>query len=226
MMRDGDVSVQFYCTTGAGMETFLLEEVKRKLNAKEVEHIPGRVFFRCDSNLPELMRLKSAERLFLLLRKAPPTSLPTNAAKAASVIQQRIVGNPDDWSGTLSTWSLLQAELRHSGGRSQKRKRDEEGETSNRPTFRNKKQGRVSADVPVRFLLLSLQLSALIKKLVHSEDRDTHASETDAGRREMKKKQSAFDSLLLQSKHRVSLGSTDALIHTYTKRHTPPESKQ
>ncbi|GAA6099487.1 THUMP domain-containing protein 2 isoform X1 [Tachysurus ichikawai] len=135
-MRDGDGSVRFYCTAGAGMEAFLLDEVKHKLNATETEHIPGRVFFRCQSNLHDVLQLKSAERLFLLLRKAPPTSLPTNPAKAASVIQQRIVGNPEEWSGTVSTWTLLQAELNGSGGRGQKRKREEEEESLNRPTFR------------------------------------------------------------------------------------------
>ncbi|KAB5561964.1 hypothetical protein PHYPO_G00012520 [Pangasianodon hypophthalmus] len=417
MMRDGGGSVRFYCTAGAGMEAFLLDEVKRKLNATEVEHIPGRVFFCCNSNLHDVMQLKSAERLFLLLRKAPPTSLPTNPGKAASVIQQRIVGNPDVWSGALSTWSSLQAELNSSGGRGQKRKREEEEESLNRPTFRvscrcsgaiarsynsqnlnriigmaiNRQLGwkadlrdptvevnvylsddhcvvgipllrqplasrtylkhtglrstiawamaslcnlqeasvvldpmcgvgtilleaaqecpngvfigmdsdevqlhkavenvqaagqeervlliqssctvmplpaasvdAVVCDVPfgrkfscsddmttalphilaemervlreggILVLLLSLQLSALIKKLMKSDtldlqshaagcDEDTHTSETDAGSRETEKLKFTFNSLLLQSKHRVSLGSTDALIHTYTKRHT------
>ncbi|XP_060789343.1 THUMP domain-containing protein 2 [Neoarius graeffei] len=135
MMRDGHGSVRFCCTAGGGMEVFLLEEVKRKLNATEVEHIPGRVFFCCHSNLHDVMQLKSAERLFLLLLKAPPTSLPTNPAKSASVIEQRIVGNPDVWRGTLSTWSRLQAELSGSGGRGQKRKREEE-ESLKSPTFR------------------------------------------------------------------------------------------
>ncbi|XP_026999517.2 THUMP domain-containing protein 2 isoform X1 [Tachysurus fulvidraco] len=411
-MRDGDGSVRFYCTAGAGMEAFLLDEVKHKLNATETEHIPGRVFFRCQSNLHDVLQLKSAERLFLLLRKAPPTSLPTNPAKAASVIQQRIVGNPEEWSGTVSTWTLLQAELNGSGGRGQKRKREEEEESLNHPTFRvscrcsgiiarsynsqtlnriigmaiNRQLGwkadlrdptvevnvylsddhcvvgipllrqplasrtylkhtglrstiawamaslcnlqeasivldpmcgvgtilleaaqespsgvfigmdseeaqlhkavqnvqaagqdervlliqascmatplsaasvdvvvcdvpfgrkfscgvdmttalphilaemeRVLRDGGTLVLLLSLQLSVLIKKLIRSDtsdpqsrpDDDPRSTETDAGGRDTEK--STFDSLLLQSKHRVSLGSTDALIHTYTKRHT------
>lgn len=68
-------------------------------------------------------------------------------------------------------------------------------------------------------LLLSLQLSALVKKHIGSDAPDlrSRASETDAGSRETEK--ITLNSLLLQSKHRVSLGSTDALIHTYTKRH-------
>ncbi|XP_036450057.1 THUMP domain-containing protein 2 [Colossoma macropomum] len=154
-MGEAEGSVRYYCTAGGGMETFLLDEVKRKLEATEVEHIPGRVFFRCRAALQELMRLKSAERLFLLLRKAPPTSLPKNPAKAASMIQQRIVGNPDVWSQALSTWAALRAGLNSSWGRGQKRKREEEegkneengrkesvekedscGLGQNRPTFR------------------------------------------------------------------------------------------
>ncbi|XP_053538828.1 THUMP domain-containing protein 2 [Ictalurus punctatus] len=409
MMRDGDGSVRFYCTAGAGMEAFLLDEVKHKLNATEVESIPGRVFFRCHSNVHDLMRLKSAERLFLLLRKAPPTSLPTNPAKAASVIQQRIVGSPDVWNGALSTWSSLQAELNGSGGRGQKRKREEEEDGLKRPTFRvscrcsgaiarsynsqnlnriigmtiNRQLGwkadlrdplvevnvylsddhcvlgipllrqplasrtylkhtglrstiswamaslcnlqeasvvldpmcgvgtilleavqecpngvfigmdseeaqlhkavenvqaagqeervlliqsscmatplpaasvdAVVCDVPFgrKFscgvdvttalphvlaemervlreggnlvLLLSLQLSALIKKLIRSDAH--HASEPDADGRQTGKSRLGFNSLLLQSTHRVSLGSTDALIHTYTKTHATRDAQ-
>ncbi|XP_072546162.1 THUMP domain-containing protein 2 isoform X2 [Salminus brasiliensis] len=127
-MRGADGSIRYYCTAGSGMETFLLEEVKHKLEATEVEHIPGRVFFRCTSALQEVMRLKSAERLFLLLRKAPPTPLPRNPAKASSAIQRSIVGSPDVWSHALSTWAALQAELDSTLGRGQKRKREEQEE--------------------------------------------------------------------------------------------------
>uniref|UniRef100_A0A8B9KZR0 THUMP domain containing 2 n=1 Tax=Astyanax mexicanus TaxID=7994 RepID=A0A8B9KZR0_ASTMX len=49
-----------------------------RIKLTTVEHIPGRVFFRCTSTLQQLMLLKSAERLFLLLRKAPPITLPKN----------------------------------------------------------------------------------------------------------------------------------------------------
>lgn len=73
-------------------------------------------------------------------------------------------------------------------------------------------------------LLLSLQLSALIKKLITSDPIQLQSRaagcEDDAQASETGKLKLTFHSLLLQSKHRVSLGSTDALIHTYTKRHT------
>ncbi|XP_076850685.1 U6 snRNA (guanine-N(2))-methyltransferase THUMPD2 isoform X2 [Brachyhypopomus gauderio] len=125
-------SVRFYCTAGGGMETFLADEVKLKLGATEVEHIPGRVFFCCSLHLQEVMRLKSAERLFLLLSKAPPIFLPKNPGKASRVIQQSIIGSPDVWSHALFTWTLLQMELSSSQGRGHKRKRGVDEEESGR----------------------------------------------------------------------------------------------
>lgn len=108
------------------------------------------MFFRCCSKLHDVMQLKSAERLFLLLSRAPAMALPSNPVKAVSVIQQSIVGNPDVWDCTLSTWAALQSELGAPSGRGKKRKREEaerEEETNtireadrgagqNQPTFR------------------------------------------------------------------------------------------
>lgn len=47
MMRDGTGSVRFYCTAGAGMEAFLLDEVKRRLKATEVKHLIFNTEFKC-----------------------------------------------------------------------------------------------------------------------------------------------------------------------------------
>lgn len=44
----------------------------------QVEQIPGRVFFCSNADLQTVTQLKSAERLFILLRKAEPLSLPNN----------------------------------------------------------------------------------------------------------------------------------------------------
>lgn len=44
----------------------------------QVEQISGRVFFCSNADLYTVTQLKSAERLFLLLRKAEPISLPNN----------------------------------------------------------------------------------------------------------------------------------------------------
>lgn len=44
----------------------------------QVEQIPGRVFFCSNADLQTVTQLKSAERLFILLSKAEPLSLPNN----------------------------------------------------------------------------------------------------------------------------------------------------
>ncbi|XP_057200244.1 THUMP domain-containing protein 2 [Triplophysa rosa] len=117
---------RFYCTAGAGMEDLLAEEVKNNLCGTEVEQISGRVFFCSNAHLHTVTQLKSAERLFLLLCKAPPISLPNNPAKAAVVIQQSIVGDADTWKRNVLTWTTLQGELQDRHQRGQKRQREED----------------------------------------------------------------------------------------------------
>ncbi|XP_050988624.1 THUMP domain-containing protein 2 [Labeo rohita] len=127
---------QLYCTAGAGMEELLAEEVQQKLCATQVEQIPGRVFFCINADLQNVTQLKSAERLFLLLHKAEPISLPNNPAKAAAVIKQRVVGDPDIWRQTFLTWTSLQQELQCCQERGQKRKREDEEDSLHAPSFR------------------------------------------------------------------------------------------
>lgn len=110
------------------MEELLAEEVQHKLCASQVEQIPGRVFFCCNADLYTVTKLKSAERLFLLLHKAEPISLPKNPAKAAAVIKERVVGDPDIWKQTFLTWTALQEELQSSQKRGYKRRREEDEE--------------------------------------------------------------------------------------------------
>ncbi|XP_065101155.2 THUMP domain-containing protein 2 isoform X2 [Paramisgurnus dabryanus] len=117
---------RFYCTAGAGLEELLVEEVKHKLFATEVEQISGRVFFCSNAHVNTMTQLKSAERLFLLLRKAAPISLPKNSAKAAVVIQQSIVGDANIWKQSLLMWKALQTELQDGQQHGQKRKREED----------------------------------------------------------------------------------------------------
>ncbi|KAK2878796.1 hypothetical protein Q8A67_019587 [Cirrhinus molitorella] len=125
---------QLYCTAGAGMEELLAEEVQHKLCATQVKQIAGRVFFCSNADLQTVTQLKSAERLFLLLHKAEAISLPNNPAKAAVVIKQRVVGDPDIWKQTFQTWTALQQELQQRG---QKRKREEDEDNDlHTPSFR------------------------------------------------------------------------------------------
>ncbi|XP_030643355.1 THUMP domain-containing protein 2 [Chanos chanos] len=121
--------IRYYCTAGSGMEPFLVEEVKSKLSATDVDHISGRVFFSTCAPLEHVTKLKSAERLFLLIRRDPPISLPKFAARTISKIQRSIIGDLNSWIHTLSIWSRLVEELKPVSGRGQKRKREEEDET-------------------------------------------------------------------------------------------------
>ncbi|XP_012675340.2 THUMP domain-containing protein 2 [Clupea harengus] len=128
VIKDSYQCVRYFCTTGSGLEPFLVEEVKRKLSASDVELISGRVFFSTDAAVESISQLKSAERLFILLHRSPPIRAPVSQAKAASVVQQSIVGDPEVWEGALCTWSRLKTRL--TGIKmTRKRKREEEEHT-------------------------------------------------------------------------------------------------
>lgn len=49
-----------------------MREVRERLAATQVEYISGKVFFTTCSDLNMLKQLKSAERLFLLIKKQLP----------------------------------------------------------------------------------------------------------------------------------------------------------
>ncbi|XP_030050520.1 THUMP domain-containing protein 2-like [Microcaecilia unicolor] len=99
---------RYFCTSGKGMEHFVAQEVKNKLAAEKVEHVSGKVFFTTNSDLCKLQNLKSAERLFLLLKKLPPLSLPENKGRGLYKIKQYVIGDPCCWLDALSVWQNLQ----------------------------------------------------------------------------------------------------------------------
>ncbi|XP_053567886.1 THUMP domain-containing protein 2 [Bombina bombina] len=102
----------FFCTAGRGMERFVSEEVTRKASATEVEVMPGKVFFSAESDLCKLKKLKSAERLFLLLIKGPSLSLPKNKGKAISALRKYLIEeDPQMWVDKLDLWNKLQEPL-------------------------------------------------------------------------------------------------------------------
>ncbi|XP_030604053.1 THUMP domain-containing protein 2 isoform X2 [Archocentrus centrarchus] len=105
--------VRYYCTAGNGMEAFLIDEVKTKLAAEDVCHIPGKVLFSSSANINRISNLKAAERLFLLLKQDLPVNLSvhSSAAKAASVLQFRLLDDKNQWTSAVMTWSRLQGEL-------------------------------------------------------------------------------------------------------------------
>ncbi|XP_049456949.1 THUMP domain-containing protein 2 isoform X2 [Epinephelus fuscoguttatus] len=105
--------VRYYCTAGNGMETFLMDEVKRKLAAEDVCQMPGKVLFSSSAGINRVSELKAAERLFLLLKQDSPVRLSAHIspAKAASVLQSRLLGDSNQWTSAVMTWSRLQGEL-------------------------------------------------------------------------------------------------------------------
>ncbi|KAM4607227.1 uncharacterized protein thumpd2 [Polymixia lowei] len=109
--------VRYYCTAGNGMESFLAQEVKTKLLSEHVCQIPGKVLFSSSAGIHRIRELKSAERLFLLLRQDSPVTIPvhTSPAKAASSLQSRLLRDRGEWSDAVMTWSRLQRELAVSG---------------------------------------------------------------------------------------------------------------
>ncbi|TDH01530.1 hypothetical protein EPR50_G00181000 [Perca flavescens] len=105
--------VRYYCTAGNGMERFLIDEVKLKLAAEDVCQMPGKVLFSSSVGINRVSELKTAERLFLLLKQDLPVQLSanTNPAKATSVLQSRVLGDKNHWTSAVMTWSHLQGEL-------------------------------------------------------------------------------------------------------------------
>ncbi|KAF7220270.1 THUMP domain-containing protein 2 [Nothobranchius furzeri] len=111
--RSDTNSVRYYCTAGNGMESFLVDEVKRKLAAKDVLQFPGKVLFSSSAMVDRVRSLKAAERLFLLLKQDSPLGLPahTSPARASYVLQSRLFSDRNQWTGAVRTWSRLQGEL-------------------------------------------------------------------------------------------------------------------
>ncbi|XP_076599488.1 U6 snRNA (guanine-N(2))-methyltransferase THUMPD2 [Chaetodon auriga] len=111
--RSEESLVRYYCTAGNGMEHFLIDEVKKKLAAEDVCQMPGKVLFSSSAGIDRVSELKTAERLFLLLKQDSPVwlSAHTSPAKAASVLQSRLLADRNLWTRAVITWSRLQGEL-------------------------------------------------------------------------------------------------------------------
>ncbi|KAM4693634.1 U6 snRNA (guanine-N(2))-methyltransferase THUMPD2 [Discoglossus pictus] len=100
---------RFFCTAGRGMERFVTEEIACKLSATDIETTSGKVFFSAEPDICRLKKLKSAERLFLLLKKGSPLSLPKNKGHAISTLRKCLIEEqPQVWLDTLDLWHKLQ----------------------------------------------------------------------------------------------------------------------
>ncbi|XP_049640664.1 THUMP domain-containing protein 2 [Suncus etruscus] len=98
----GPAGARFFCTAGRGLEPFLLREVRERLAATQVEYTSGKVFFSTRCGLGMLKKLKSAERLFLLITKLPP--LAVHRGKIFHELQSLINDDPKSWLTAISIW--------------------------------------------------------------------------------------------------------------------------
>ncbi|KAL7987262.1 hypothetical protein Chor_006181 [Crotalus horridus] len=105
--KEGRRCSRYFCTAGRGMEPFLIEEVQARLGATQVEYVAGKVFFSTSVELSMLKKLKSAERLFLLLKKCPPLSFCGNKGRIIQDVQKLVNENPRCWLHTIAVWRSL-----------------------------------------------------------------------------------------------------------------------
>ncbi|XP_072713383.1 THUMP domain-containing protein 2-like isoform X3 [Ciconia boyciana] len=100
-------SGRYFCTAGRGLEPFLAREVRARLGATEVDCVSGKVFFSTEAEPGELRRLKSGERLFLLLKKHTPLAVSRNKGKMLHEIKSLITEEPKYWLDVISIWRNL-----------------------------------------------------------------------------------------------------------------------
>ncbi|KAM5317165.1 U6 snRNA (guanine-N(2))-methyltransferase THUMPD2 isoform 2-T2 [Glossophaga mutica] len=74
----------------------------------KVEYVSGKVFFTTCSDLNMLKKLKSAERLFLLIKKQFPFNVSSvNKGKIYNEMQRLINDDPESWLNAISIWKNL-----------------------------------------------------------------------------------------------------------------------
>ncbi|NWS39141.1 THUM2 protein, partial [Probosciger aterrimus] len=98
---------RYFCTAGRGLEPFLVREVRARLGATEVDCISGKVFFSTEADPGELRKLKSGERLFLLLKKHTPLAVSRNKGKMLHGIKSLLTEEPKYWRDVISIWRNL-----------------------------------------------------------------------------------------------------------------------
>eukprot|EP00074_Homo_sapiens_P085440 XP_016860540.1 THUMP domain-containing protein 2 isoform X2 [Homo sapiens] len=103
-----EAGARFFCTAGRGLEPFVMREVRARLAATQVEYISGKVFFTTCSDLNMLKKLKSAERLFLLIKKQFPLIISSvSKGKIFNEMQRLINEDPGSWLNAISIWKNL-----------------------------------------------------------------------------------------------------------------------
>nr|XP_030117054.3 THUMP domain-containing protein 2 [Taeniopygia guttata] len=131
-------SGRFFCTAGRGLEPFLAREVRARLGATEVDCVSGKVFFRAAAGLGELRRLRSGERLFLLLKKHGPLPVSGSRGKILNEIKSLVIEDPKYWLDIISVLRKLHGHKGKTDNGSQentlalKRKSEEETNTASK----------------------------------------------------------------------------------------------
>uniref|UniRef100_A0A8C6J5U7 U6 snRNA (guanine-N(2))-methyltransferase THUMPD2 n=2 Tax=Melopsittacus undulatus TaxID=13146 RepID=A0A8C6J5U7_MELUD len=95
---------RYFCTAGRGLEPFLEREVRARLGATEVDCTAGKVFFSTEAAPGELRKLKSGERLFLLLKKRTALVGSRNKGKMLHDIKSLFIEEPKYWQDVISIW--------------------------------------------------------------------------------------------------------------------------
>ncbi|NXO27841.1 THUM2 protein, partial [Cisticola juncidis] len=78
-----------------------------KMSPAEVDCVSGKVFFRAAAGPGELRRLRSGERLFLLLRRLGPLPLSGSRGKMLHEIKSFVIEEPKSWLDIISVWRRL-----------------------------------------------------------------------------------------------------------------------
>ncbi|NXY85716.1 THUM2 protein, partial [Alcedo cyanopectus] len=73
----------------------------------EVDCLSGKVFFSTEAELGELRKLKSGERLFLLLKRHPPLAVSRDKGKMLHYIKSLVIEEPKYWLDFISIWRNL-----------------------------------------------------------------------------------------------------------------------
>ncbi|NWT61330.1 THUM2 protein, partial [Erythrocercus mccallii] len=129
---------RFFCTAGRGLEPFLAREVRARLGATEVDCVSGKVFFRAAAGPGELRKLRSGERLFLLLKKHKALPVSGNRGKMLHEIKSLVIEEPKYWLDIISVWRKLHGHQGETDDVSQenalalKRKSEEEANTASK----------------------------------------------------------------------------------------------
>ncbi|NXU63842.1 THUM2 protein, partial [Horornis vulcanius] len=129
---------RFFCTAGRGLEPFLAREVRARLGATEVDCVSGKVFFKAAAGPGELRKLRSGERLFLLLKKQSPLPVSGSRGKMLHEIKSLVIGEPKYWLDIISVWKKLHGHEGETDDVSQenalalKRKSEEETNTASK----------------------------------------------------------------------------------------------